>query len=79
VIGMKKAGSAARFGPRYGTRTKKILLQIERLQKQKQECPFCERKSLKRVAAGIWKCKKCGKKFAGAAYFPRSKIKFQSE
>lgn len=68
----KKVGSSGRFGPRYGTRTKKIVAVIEREQSKKQECPYCERPALRRVAAGIWECRKCGKRFAGGAYFPRS-------
>lgn len=70
----KKVGTTGRFGPRYGTRTKKILSAIEREQKKKHICPYCERAALKRLAAGIWFCKKCSKKFAGAAYFPKSAI-----
>ncbi|MFQ6020949.1 MAG: 50S ribosomal protein L37ae [Candidatus Aenigmatarchaeota archaeon] len=68
----KKVGSSGRFGPRYGTRTKKIVAAIEKKQKQKQVCPYCERKTLKRIASGIWYCKKCKVKFAGGAYFPRT-------
>ena len=68
----KKTGSIARFGPRYGTRSKKMVARIEKLQRKKQECPYCERKTLKREAAGIWKCKKCGVKFAGGAYLPKT-------
>ncbi len=61
-----------RYGPRYGTRTKKIVAEIESRQKQKRTCPYCERKSLKRIAAGIWFCRKCKSKFAGGAYVPRT-------
>ncbi len=68
----KKVGSTGRFGPRYGTRTKKVVREIEKLQKQKHMCPRCERYALKREAAGIWVCKKCGLKMAGGAYLPRS-------
>ncbi|MBU5557981.1 MAG: 50S ribosomal protein L37ae [Candidatus Aenigmatarchaeota archaeon] len=64
--------STGRFGPRYGTRTKKIVAAIEAVQKGKLNCPYCERSALRRVAAGIWTCRKCGVKFAGGAYTPRS-------
>jgi len=64
--------STGRFGPRYGTRTKKIVAAIETVQKRKQNCPYCERPALRRVAAGIWTCRKCKVKFAGGAYMPRS-------
>ncbi len=68
----KKVGTTGRFGPRYGTRAKKIVAAIEKRQRQKQACPYCERKTLKRIAAGIWYCKKCKVKFAGGAYFPKT-------
>jgi len=76
---VKKLGSAARYGPRYGTKTKKVVAAIEKLSKQPQVCPYCERPALKRLAAGIWKCKKCGVKFAGGAYFPKTAIKVEGE
>lgn len=69
---MKKVGTTGRYGPRYGTRTKKAVAAIEKLQKKKQKCPVCERSALKRVAAGIWLCNKCGAKMSGGAYFPES-------
>lgn len=68
----KKVGSTGKYGPRYGVRTKKMVAAIEKKQKQKQTCPKCERKTIKRIAAGIWFCKKCRLKFAGGAYFPES-------
>ncbi len=68
----KRVGSAGRFGSRYGTRTKKMVAAIEKIQKQRQACPLCERKALTRVAAGIWLCRKCGGRIAGGAYFPES-------
>ena len=69
-----KIGTAGKYGPRYGTRTKKIVSAIEKDQKKNQVCPYCERAALKRVAAGIWHCNKCNKKFAGGAYFAKSAI-----
>jgi len=70
----KKVGSSGRYGARYGTRTKKISAAIEHEQSKPQPCPYCERDALKRLAAGIWLCRKCGKKFAGGAYFPKSAV-----
>ena len=69
---MTKIGTTGRFGARYGTRTKKVVSAIEKIQKKRQACPYCERLSLKRVAAGIWYCKKCKTKFAGGAYLPKT-------
>ena len=68
----KKVGTTGRYGPRYGTKTKKVVRNIEKKAKEEKVCPYCERKALKRVASGIWYCKKCKTKFAGAAYFPKS-------
>jgi large subunit ribosomal protein L37Ae len=68
----KKVGSTGRFGPRYGTKGKKLIAKIEKKQVEKKSCPYCERPTLKRIAAGIWYCKKCKTKFAGGAYLPKS-------
>ncbi|MFZ3077324.1 MAG: 50S ribosomal protein L37ae [Candidatus Aenigmatarchaeota archaeon] len=68
----KKVGSAGRFGARYGTKTKKVVAVIERLQNQRQKCPECERSTLKRAASGIWNCGKCGLQIGGGAYLPES-------
>jgi len=66
----KKVGITGRFGPRYGRGVKVELEKIERRQKALYFCPSCKRKSLKRVSAGIWECKKCNAKIAGGAYSP---------
>jgi large subunit ribosomal protein L37Ae len=66
----KKVGITGRYGSRYGTKTKKVVLEVE--QKKTKLCPYCERTALKRIAAGVWYCKKCKTKFAGGAYFPRN-------
>lgn len=71
---VKKQGPLARYGSRYGVRQKKIAAAIEREQNKSHACPYCERPALKRLAAGIWFCKKCKSKFAGGAYFPSSAI-----
>jgi large subunit ribosomal protein L37Ae len=66
----KKVGSTGRYGARYGTKTKKVVRDVEA--KKTKLCPYCERPALKKLAAGIWYCRKCKTKFAGAAYFPKS-------
>ncbi len=65
----KKARHAGRFGAGYGTRVRKKLNTIEDLQRKKQVCPHCKKQGVKRLASGIWNCKKCNKKFTGHAYY----------
>lgn len=64
----KELSSIKRFGPRYGGTVKHKLALIEREHKRLHKCPSCSKKSLKRLSAGIWQCKKCGVKIAGKAY-----------
>ncbi|MBR9683371.1 50S ribosomal protein L37ae [Candidatus Woesearchaeota archaeon] len=59
-----------RFGARYGRRPKKKFAQIETEQRAKHKCPYCNKDAVKRIAAGIWQCRKCDVKFAGKAYSP---------
>ncbi len=66
----KKVGSAGRFGVRYGRSNRQKIVDVERRQKKKQKCPYCNKFQLKRIASGIWQCKKCNAKFAGGAYLP---------
>jgi large subunit ribosomal protein L37Ae len=68
----KKVGTTGRFGVRYGTKTKKEIAKVEARMHKGKVCPYCERDALERVASGVWYCKKCKAKFAGAAYFPKS-------
>jgi len=65
----KKIASAGRFGVRYGKRIREAVVSVEKKQKQKQICPYCHKKTAKRMSKGIWRCKKCKKKFTGGAYF----------
>jgi len=60
-----------RFGARYGRRPKKKFAQIETQQRMTHKCPYCNKTAVKRVAAGIWECRKCEIKFAGRAYSPK--------
>ena len=64
----KKVKAAGRFGAGYGTNVRNRLNAIENLQRKKQKCPYCEKLGVKRIAAGIWNCQKCGRKFTSHAY-----------
>jgi len=66
----KKVGSAGRFGSRYGRRVRKVVAEIEKVQRAYHLCPNCNRMKLKRDGPGIWKCRKCGVKIVGGAYRP---------
>lgn len=69
-------GETGRFGSRYGTKVRKNVLAVEKKYKyQKQECPFCGKKAVKREASGIFNCANCGKKFAGGSYTPETLAK----
>ena len=62
------ANSTSRFGARYGRKPKKKFNIIEVQQRAKHKCPYCNKDAVKRVAMGIWQCRKCDVKFAGKAY-----------
>ena len=68
MVKTKLIGAAGRYGARYGKRVKKKIADIESRQRKKQRCPFCGG-IVKRLSKGIWKCKKCKKKFAAHAYY----------
>jgi len=68
----KKVGSSGRFIARYGVRARTKIRNVEILQKAKHICPSCGHKKVKRTSTSIWQCKKCGIKFAGGAYLPRT-------
>ncbi|WXG42890.1 MAG: 50S ribosomal protein L37ae [Promethearchaeati archaeon SRVP18_Atabeyarchaeia-1] len=73
----KKAGTTGRFGSRYGATVRKRVKEIEKEQKSYHKCPNCETRALRRVAVGIWQCKKCNMTFAGGAWkpFPMEKLR----
>ena len=67
-------GSVKRFGARYGRKLKLKFSTIEAEQRKLHKCPYCSKIAVKRVAVGIWKCKKCNAKFTGKAYSISKKI-----
>ena len=68
----KKVGPSGRFQARYGVRSRSRLRNIEILQHRYHPCPRCGEKKVKRLGTGIWHCRKCGVKFAGGSYLPRT-------
>jgi large subunit ribosomal protein L37Ae len=64
----KTFGSVKRFGVRYGRTVKHNLSKIEEELRKKHKCPYCHNLAVKRLALGIWYCKKCDSKFTGKAY-----------
>ena len=73
MVRTKKVKAAGRLGVRYGRRVRTKISEIESVQRKKQECIFCNG-TAKRLSKGIWKCKKCDKKFASHTYFlPKNK------
>ena len=56
----EKAGTAGRFGARYGVVVRNRVKAIEAHEKAKHECPNCHHMNVKRVSAGIWQCSRCG-------------------
>ncbi|MEK6841174.1 MAG: 50S ribosomal protein L37ae [Nanoarchaeota archaeon] len=64
----KKVGTTGRFGARYGRRLRQKVAEIEKKLKQWHKCPYCNKKRVRRLAAGIWFCKSCKSKFTGKAY-----------
>lgn len=68
----KKVKSAGRYGAKFGVGLRKRLVKVESKQKKKVKCPKCGFKKIKRLAIGIYNCKKCNAKFSGGAYFPNT-------
>jgi len=66
----RKSRLAARFGARYGRKSRKIVADMEEKSKASYECPQCGRMKVKRTSTAIWRCSKCSFAFAGGAYIP---------
>jgi len=64
----KKVGCTGRYGTRYGASLRKQVKKSEVTQHAKYTCAFCGKDSVKREAAGIWKCRGCKKVVAGGAW-----------
>jgi len=69
----KKVGITGKYGARYGSTLRKRIKIFEVSQHAKYDCIRCGKNAVKRQCVGIWQCKRCNHKFAGAAYAPSSK------
>ena len=76
---IEKLGSAKRFGARYGSKPKHKFAKIEKEQRKKHKCPYCNAIKVKRVSLGIWHCRRCNAKFTGKAYSISRAITFEKE
>ncbi|MFA5125448.1 MAG: 50S ribosomal protein L37ae [archaeon] len=70
----KKVGTTGRFSSRYGVGIKKRVLAVERKANLPINCPFCGFAKIKRVAPGLYGCRKCEAKFTGGAYEPQTLV-----
>ncbi len=75
----KTLASGKRFGARYGRSTRHKFSKIEAEQKKAHKCPYCHEPKVKRLAAGIWTCRKCKAKFTGRAYTIPKKVIIREE
>lgn len=70
--GTKKLGITGKYGARYGATLRKRMKSIEEAQHKKYPCKACGKENVRRMCVGIWQCRSCRQKFAGAAYSPVS-------
>eukprot|EP00811_Abedinium_folium_P018996 NODE_27924_length_495_cov_3.627717.p2 GENE.NODE_27924_length_495_cov_3.627717~~NODE_27924_length_495_cov_3.627717.p2 ORF type:complete len:98 (-),score=24.10 NODE_27924_length_495_cov_3.627717:103-396(-) len=70
----KKVGITGKYGTRYGASLRKVIKKMLISKRASYLCSFCGKTSVKRQAAGIWKCKSktCGRSVAGACWIPCS-------
>jgi len=70
----KKSRSAARFDPRYGRKSRKIVADLEEKSKASYVCPQCGRNKVKKTSTAIWSCSTCGYTFAGGSFLPETSL-----
>ncbi len=75
---IKKLGAVKRFGARYGRKLKQKYAEAENLHKQSYKCPYCTYIRVRRLASGIWQCRKCSSKFTSKAYNVSKKVVVQT-
>ncbi len=68
----RKVRAAGRFGPRYGTKIRKLVVEVEEKMRAAHKCASCGHPAVRRIGTGIWQCRKCGYTFAGGTYTPQT-------
>lgn len=74
MVKRKKKNLVGRLGARYGKRIRDRVAEVEVDLRRKHPCVRCGFRAVKRVSVGVWKCRKCGVTFTGAAYAPSSDL-----
>ena len=64
----KKVGNTGWMGARYGIRSRRRVLGIDRARARPAACPRCATVTMERVASGVFECRRCGTRFASGAY-----------
>ena len=75
----KPTGCRLSIRPRSNVRARSRLRNVELSQRKKHVCPSCKHTAVKRVGTGIYSCRKCGVKFAGGSYIPKTDVGLQVE
>jgi large subunit ribosomal protein L37Ae len=70
----KKVGTSGRYSSRYGVGVRKRVVAVENRMERHILCSFCGFERAKRIAPGLYLCKKCGAKFTGGAYEPKTLV-----
>lgn len=52
----------------YGKKIRQAVSEANKKSRKKYKCPSCSRTSIRRVANGVWQCRKCSAKFASGAF-----------
>jgi large subunit ribosomal protein L37Ae len=64
----KKVGRTGWMGARYGIKVRRRVLEVDRARDVEYACPKCSTQTLRRVASGIYRCRRCSTTFASDAY-----------
>ncbi len=65
---MPKKLKIKKLGARGGIKIRASISKIEEVERKKYLCKVCDKKKVKRIGTGIWKCKGCNTVYAGGAY-----------